>query len=329
MINVTILVYDYVLAAAVMSINDLLYFAGHIYQRARPNESAPRFRIQLASKDSKPVNTMNQLTITPHCGINDIQSSDIYLVPTIAGDVEQTLADNLWLIRTLQQANQTNSLIGSNSNGSFFLAEAGLLQNKKATTFWNNANLFRARYPDIDLQTDQLFIHDGNILCDAGGTSWFDLGLYLIELFCDHQTAMDTAKYFMVDLERSSQRSFTPLASKKHHSDRVILAVQHWMETHYSDEISIVAMSTQFSLSHRSLVRRFKLATGITPLNYLQEVRLDAASQLLIKTNKTIEEITHAVGYEDISSFIRLFKRKTNFSPNSYRARFRAVHVTR
>lgn len=209
------------------------------------------------------------------------------------------------------------------------LAEAGLLEGKKATTFWDNVALFRSRYPTVDLRPDQLLIHDGNILCDAGGISWFDLGLYLIELFCDHQTAMDTAKYFMVDLERSTQLSFTPLVSKQHHSDRPILEIQSWMEEHYAGSVSMEEVSKRFGLSNRTLVRRFKLATGVTPLNYLQEVRLNAAGRLLVQSNQTVEEITHAVGYEDISSFIRLFKRQTNYTPNSYRARFRAVHVAR
>lgn len=338
-ITVTILVFDYVLAAAVMSISELLYFAGNTYQRSNGSiesdgkEKEGRFQVRLASRDGKSVKVMNRMTITPHCSIDEIKASDIYLVPTIAGDIEQTLNDNQWLVNLLKKVADSESIIGSNSNGSFFLAEAGLFggknAGKKATTFWDNVDLFRSRYPSVDLRPDQLLIHEGNILCEAGGISWFDLGLYLIELFCDHQTAMDTAKYFMVDLERSTQLSFTPLVSKKYHSDHAILEIQNWMENHYAESLSMQKIGDQFGLSNRTLVRRFKLATGVTPLNYLQEVRLNAASRLLVQSNQTIEEITHTVGYEDISSFIRLFKRRTNYAPNSYRARFRAVHVAR
>ncbi|MCL6417616.1 helix-turn-helix domain-containing protein [Aestuariirhabdus sp. Z084] len=327
MVSVTVLVFDYALAAAVMGISDLLYFAGNAYQRARKTEGAGRFRVRLASRDGKPVKAMNRMTITPHCAIADIESSDIYLVPTITGDIEQTLKDNPWVVQQLQQAAGTDAIIGSNSNGSFFLAEAGLLDDKKATTFWDNVALFRRRYPSVDLRPDQLLIHDGNILSDAGGTSWFDLGLYLVELFCDHQTAMEAAKYFMVDLERSTQLSFTPLTSKKYHSDALILQIQGWMEQRYAQAFSMATLSDHFGLSNRTFVRRFKQATGVTPLNYLQEVRLNAASRLLVQSHQSIEVITHSVGYEDISSFTRMFKRRTGYSPSGYRSRFRAVHV--
>lgn len=325
MIKVTVLVFDYALPTAVAGISDLLYFAGSSYAR----EGAKRFQVRLASRDGKPVKAMNRMTITPHCSIDEIEDSDVYLVPTITGDIEQTLHDNRWLVDLLRRVGRNDCIIGSNSNGSFFLAEAGLLDDKTATTFWDNVELFRARYPAIDLRPDQLLIHDGNILCDAGGTSWFDLGLYLVELFCDHQTAMETAKYFVVDLERSTQLSFTPLFSKRFHSDHLVLEVQNWMEKRYADKLSMEQVAREFGLSNRTLVRRFKLATGVTPQYYLQEIRLNAASWLLVQSNQSIEDITHTVGYEDISSFVRLFKRRTNYSPGGYRSRFRAVHVKR
>lgn len=328
MVRVTVLVFDYALAAAVMGISDMLYFAGTAHQRAHGSEGSGLFQVRLASRDGKPVKAVNQMTITPHCAIEEIETSDIYLVPTITGDIEQTLINNAWLVTRLQQAAGTDAIIGSNSNGSFFLAEAGLLTGKKATTFWDNVALFRTRYPAVDLRPDQLLIHDGNILCDAGGTSWFDLGLYLVELFCGHQTAMETAKYFMVDLERSTQLSFTPLVSKKYHSDHLILEIQGWMEQHYAEALSMATLGTHFGLSNRTFVRRFKLATGLTPLNYLQEVRLNAARRLLVQSHRSVEAITHEVGYEDTSSFTRMFKRRSGFSPSGYRSRFRAVHVT-
>lgn len=325
MIKVTVLVFDYALPAAVAGISDLLYFAGGSTARG----GTKRFQIRLASHDGKPVKAMNRMTITPHCGVDEIEDSDVFLVPAITGDIEQTLHDNRWLVDLLRRVADTDCIVGSNSNGSFFLAEAGLLDDKTATTFWDNVDLFRARYPSIDLRPDQLLIHDGKILCDAGGTSWFDLGLYLVELFCDDQTAMETAKYFMVDLERNTQLSFTPMISKRYHSDHLILEVQTWMEKRYAEDLSIEQVARQFGLSNRTLARRFKLATGVTPQQYLQDIRLNAASRMLVQSNQSIEAITHAVGYEDVSSFVRLFKRRTNYSPGGYRSRFRAVHVKR
>jgi len=324
MVTVTIVVFDKALAASFIGINDLLYFAGNSYQR-HSGQSEPGFQVRLASWDGGPVNVMNGLTITPHCSLQDLDRSDVYLVPTITGDIEATLEQNAHVIQALKDAAEQGSMIGGNSAGSFFLAEAGLLDGRKATTQRRLADLFRKRYPLVDLRPEQFLTHDGNILCDAGGSSWFDLGLYLIELFCDHPTAMATAKYFMVDLERSAQLSFSPLVSKKHHGDPIVLNIQNWMETHFREPLTMEQAGEQFGLSSRSLIRRFKLATGGTPLNYLQEVRLDAASRLLIQSKQTVEEITTLVGYSDISSFTRLFKRRTGFPPSHYRTRFKSV----
>lgn len=321
MINITVLAFDYVLPAALMGIHDLLYYAG----RAEQHGGQRRFTIRIASWDGLPVRTMNQLTLTPHCAVQDIEHSDVYLVPTIAGNIEQTLEHNPQLIQLLQRASKSDCLIGSNSSGVFFLAEAGLLDQRPATTHWSTVELFRKRYPLVDLRADQQLIHDGNTLCDAGGMSWFDLGLYLVELFCDHQTAVDTARFFMVDSERTAQLTFSPMVSKKYHSDQTILEIQNWMEDHYRAHTPMEELGNRFGLSNRSLIRRFKQATGITPSHYLQETRIDNATRLLVRSNKTVEEITHAVGYEDISSFTRLFKRKTGLTPSNYRARFKAL----
>jgi transcriptional regulator GlxA family with amidase domain len=328
MINITILLFDYALAAAVMGMHDLLYFAGNNYQ-SQHRQRAPRFQVRLASRDGTAVKLMNQLELSPHCSFADIDDSDVILVPTITGDIDLTLKQNTDIIELLRARQNTDCLLCGNSSGSFFLAQAGLLDNKQATTLWSVAELFRERYPEVDLRPDQLLTVDGNTICDAGGSAWFDLGLHLVELFCGHRTAMDTAKYFMVDMERSGQLSFSPLESMKYHGDKSVLAIQDWLEANYPQPISIDKLGKQFGLSNRSLLRRFKLATGLSPLNYLQDIRMDMACRLLVQSNKSVEEVTHRVGYEDVSSFIRLFKRRTGFTPNNYRARYRAVHIAR
>jgi transcriptional regulator GlxA family with amidase domain len=328
MITVTVLAFDYVLASALTGINDLLSLAGVSWNVLHQQTPAPKFKVQIASWDKKPIYTLNNVIIMPHCAIQDVIRSDVYLVPCIAGDIEKTLCQNRGITETLRQLEPSSCMIGSNSTGSFFLAEAGLLNGKTATTHWGYEALFRQKYPDVKLKADQLITHDDNILCDGGGLAWFDLGLYMIELFCDHDTAVGTAKAFVIDTGRTTQLSYSPLISKKYHNDRTIRSIQDWMEANYvSTMVSIKDISQNFGLSNRSLIRRFKNAAGVTPSNYLQEIRLDAASKYLVQSNKTIDEITHAIGYSDISSFTKLFKRKTGLSPSSYRARFKPIHT--
>lgn len=321
MINVSILAFDFVLPAALMCIHDLLYFAG----RAQPDDQEQRFNVRIASWDGRPVSTSNHLTLTPHCALQESGHSDLYLVPTIGGDIERTLTQNPQMIDVLKAAEEDNSIIGSNGTGAFFLAEAGLLDNRIATTHWTTETLFRERYPQVDLRSDQPLTHDGSILCDAGGVYWFDLGLYLIELFYDQATAANTSKLLMVDMDRAGQFSFSPLTNTKYHGDKTVLAIQRWIEQHQREAVVIELLGKQFGLSSRSLIRRFKLATGLTPLNYLQAARIESAQRLLVRSNKTIEQVTSWVGYEDVSSFIRLFKRNTGLTPSSYRARYKAI----
>jgi transcriptional regulator GlxA family with amidase domain len=321
MINVTILAFDFVLPAALMGMHDLLYFAG----RAQPDDQAQRFNVRIASCDGRPVSTNNHLTLTPHCALQDIAHSDLYLVPTIGGEFERTLTQNPQVTEALKAIGENNSIIGSNGTGALFLAEAGLLDNRIATTHWTAETLFRERYPQVDLRSDQPLTHDGSIICDAGGVFWWDLGLYLIELFYDQATAANTAKLLLVDMDRVGQLSFSPLTNTKYHSDKTVLAIQSWIEEHQREAVAIDMLGKKFGLSSRSLIRRFKLATGLTPLNYLQAARIESAKRLLVRSNKSIEEVTNWVGYEDVSSFIRLFKRNTGLTPSSYRARYKAI----
>jgi len=325
--------FDYVLASALTGINDLLSLAGVSWNMLHQQDPDPKFNVQIASWDKKPIHTLNNVIIMPHCAIQDVTHSDVYLVPCIAGDIDMTLQQNPGIIEILTRLKESShepgnaSMIGSNSTGSFFLAEAGLLDGKVATTHWGYEALFKHKYPEVNLKADQLITHDDNILCDGGGLAWFDLGLYIIELFCDHETAVGTAKAFVIDTGRTTQLTYSPLISKKYHNDKTIRAIQDWMESHYVSAISIQSVGKQFGLSNRSLIRRFKNSAGVTPSNYLQEIRLDAASKYLVQSNKTIDEITHAIGYMDISSFTKLFKRKTGLSPSSYRARFKPTHT--
>lgn len=327
MITVTLLAFDYAMASALAGISDLFTIAASSWKSQHPQEKQAKFKVQIASWDKKPLKTLNNLVIMPHCSIQAVTESDVYLIPAIAGDIDKTLSQNPGIIEKLKAINTEKHIIGSNSTGSFFLAEAGLLDNKIATTHWSAEKLFIAKYPQVTLTIEQLITHDENILCDGGGLSWFDLGLYIIELFCDHKTALETAKTFVLDTGRTTQLSYSPLISKKYHNDKTIRAVQDWMEINYQANIIIDQLSSQFGLSNRSLIRRFKQSAGVTPSVYLQDVRIDVASKLLVQTNKTIEEIIDKTGYSDASSFTKLFKRKTGLTPSIYRARYKPVHT--
>lgn len=324
MVTMAVLLFDHVLASTAIGIADLLHFASGAFKTNNPGNEGAGIRVRLISRDGNPIKTMNGLTVTPHCSAADMPASDAYLVPAIMGNIDRTLRENEWILRVLASANSENRIICSNSNGLFFLAEAGVLDGKKAVTFWHSEELFRERYPLVDLQSNRAFVKDGNIFSDAGGESWFDLGLNLIELFLDHQTALIAAKYCIVDSERNKRLSFNPLISKRFHPDRSILRIQDWIDKNYMKDVGVEQLGLVFGLSQRTLVRRFRSATGLTPIGYLQDLRINKACELLTRTNHTISEITLLVGYKDTTSFIRLFKKKTSRSPAEYREKYKS-----
>ncbi|PID41731.1 MAG: AraC family transcriptional regulator [Proteobacteria bacterium] len=328
MINAVILGYDYALSTSITGLADLLSLAGVSWNRLNNTPPERLFNLQIASDTGKPFTCLNSVEITPHISFGQIESPDIVLVPTIGGNIERTLFQNRALIDYLSGLKNQDILIASNCTGAFLLAEAGLLDGKQATTHWGFVDLFRSRYPAVNLMPGQLVTHDGNILCAGGGNAWFDLGLYMVERFSDHETAVGSAKTFVIDMGRQSQLSYSPLISKRYHNDEKVLEIQTWMESNHRNHLSLSDVANAFHISLRTLNRRFKSATGETPNVYLQSLRLESAKKLLEETSNSLTEVTNKVGYDDVSSFSILFKKKTGLTPGQYRERYRSSVAT-
>ncbi|HLA35618.1 MAG TPA: helix-turn-helix domain-containing protein [Rhodocyclaceae bacterium] len=323
MFEIAIVGFDYALGTAILGLNDLLTLSGVTWNRIHRHAATPRFRVTVASADGRAICCINRLQLLPHGALDALPPPDVLIVPTIGGNLARTLELNPRIVDYLQQIDRARTLIAGNCTGVFFLAEAGLLDGKEATTHWGFADIFRQRYPKVRLKPEQMMTHCDNILCAGGGHAWFDLGLYLVERFCGHEAAVETAKSFVIDMGRKSQFSYSPLDARKQHGDAAILAVQHWIDQHASESFSLDSLAQGHGLSVRTLIRRFKKASGETPLAYTQAVRLERACKLIETRPIGIEAIAHQVGYEDVSSFSRLFKEKTGLSPSHYRERYK------
>lgn len=319
---VTILGFDQAYASAITGALDLFSLAGVTWQRMQGRPPQQFFKVQLASAGNKPIECINQLTIESQLAIENVTHTDILVVPTIGGRPEDVLANNRNLLPLIRHFYAAGADIASNCSGAFLLAESGILDNKLATTHWGYADLFELRYPKVMLRPHQLITQDGTIYCSGGGMAWFDLALLLIERYCGHDVASNTAKAHVLDLSRGSQAAYAQLRSKKYHQDQDILRVQEWLENHYQHSISLEQLAQQASMSCRTLLRRFKAATEQTPFAYLQSIRVEAAKKKLETQNISLEAVTNAVGYEDLSSFTRLFKSITGLSPSQYRKKF-------
>jgi len=319
---VVIVGYDKALSSAMTGVADLFGLAGVTWNRIQGQEPQRLFNVRIASPDGEPVKCINGIQLLAHMSYDQVEDVDAIVIPTIGGPVEDVVGNTPELMALLQRADQAGWTIAGNCTGNFLLAEAGILDGKTATTHWGFSELFARRYPQVDLKADQLITRDDNIYCAGGGLAWFDLGLHMIERSFGFETAIQTAKAFVIDYRRDSQLSYSLMRLAKPHKDDLVKQVQAWLEEHYAEGFTVDELAERFSVSKRTLIRRFNAALDMPPNTYVQSIRIEAAQKLLEETERTVDVVMNDVGYEDASSFRRLFRKKTGLTPTEYRRRF-------
>lgn len=327
--TVSVIGFDGALASAITGVIDLFRLAGVTWARINDTPPEQQFTTQLLTEGGRPCRCINGITLMADGDWRDIPTgnsqADLVIVPTIGAPIAQVLEANPGLVDWLggfREAPNGQVRLASNCTGAFLLAEAGLLGGRQATTHWGFSNQFRKRFPGVDLQPEKLITVDGHIACAGGGMAWWDLGVYLVERYAGAKVARELAKAFVIDAGRTSQAPYGALQARRYHSDAAILKLQDWLDVNYTRPVTLQALAAFADLTERSLIRRFKAATGDTPTSYLQILRIEAARQHLENSRVAVEEVTRLVGYEDVSSFSRLFRKHTGLAPGIYRARF-------
>lgn len=225
----------------------------------------------------------------------------------------------------LRRCHSAGAVICSACAGAFWLGHAGLLDGRSATTHWALETEFRAAFPRVELLPEQLLVDDNDIITAGGVMAWIDLGLHLVHRWLGAEIMSATARHLLVDPSGREQRNYRTFRPQMAHGDGPILAVQHWLEARAQDDLTVVAMAESAGLSGRTFLRRFRGATGLTPLAYLQNLRIEKARGLLERTRLPVDEIAWRVGYADVPAFTRLFRTMTGLPPGAYRKRFRAL----
>ncbi|MEM8744889.1 MAG: GlxA family transcriptional regulator [Pseudomonadota bacterium] len=206
--------------------------------------------------------------------------------------------------------------------GVFWLGHAGLLDGRPVTTHWALEDEFRATFPGTRLNADALLIDDNDIVTAGGLMAWIDLGLFIVNRWLGPEVVSATARHLLVDPSGREQRNYRSFRPPRDHGDAAILSLQHWLEGHVDEEISVESMAERSRLSSRTFLRRFKAATGFTPNSYVQNLRVEKARGLLERTRTPISEIGWKVGYRDASAFSRVFRATTGVTAGEYRNRF-------
>ncbi|HEX5167956.1 MAG TPA: helix-turn-helix domain-containing protein [Cyclobacteriaceae bacterium] len=286
------------------------------------------FKIQLAGV-SKTVTLYDGLfTIRPHVHISDVRKTNLIIIPSLNHNFSESVAQNKKMANWILQQHNRGAEVASICTGAFLLASTGLLDGKSCSTHWSAARRLGEMFPKVNWVNDHFITDEDGIYTNGGAFSFLNLLLYLIEKYYDRETAIYCAKVFQIDIDRNSQSQFTIFTGQKNHGDEVIKKAQGLIEKNINDKISIESLATGFAVSRRNFDRRFIKATGNTPLEYLQRVKIEAAKKYLETGRKTINEVMFDVGYSDVKAFRELFRRITGLSPLEYRNKYNREFVS-
>ena len=252
----------------------------------------------------------------------DVDQTDLVIIPPFLPYVEQHYENAKDMIDWITARYERGVSIAALCTGAFILAETGLLDGRQATTNWIYARLFRRRYPKVHLKPERILTKDNGLICTGAVSAFFNLGLHIIETFGSSELSFQCSKALLVDSKRESQASYAIFNCYKGHGDDGILKAQQLMESHLTENMSMESIANQLGISPRHFIRRFKKATSESPLNYLQQMRVEKAKNILETRADTVDEITQAIGYENSSTFRKLFKQSTGLSPREYRNKF-------
>ncbi len=321
MIDVTVLYFPDGSVSSSVAPLEVFYAAGSRWNLCVTSVPEPRFRVTTVSVDGRPVVGGAGVRVVPDKALSEVEHTDLVLVPAGGTDVDEMIRKNAPAIPWLRALHAQGALIAGVCTGVAILAEAGLLDGRRATTHWAVAELYKQRYPNVDWQPQLCVTEDRGVLCGGGVYASVDLALYIVEKLCGRDIAIGCSRSLVVQMPRTYQTHFALVPFGSDHSDALIRRAEDWLHDHFPDDVDLDRLAADLAITSRTFLRRFKSATGETPLAYLQRLRTEAAKRMLEEDRLTIQEVGLAVGYEDVAFFRGLFKRHVGLTPRAYRER--------
>lgn len=325
--KLAIFAYDGCLSTSITGPTDIFHIA-NIHQRIRKDQfDKPLFSWKVFSPDGKPVHTSTGITIAVDGNYSQAGNPDICLIPGVDHAYGYEVMDKTREMRKIlgtliKEYHAGGSAIASNCSGSFLLADTGLLDGCEATTSWWLAHHFNESFPQVELKLEKLVTEHNNLFCSGAVTAYMHLCIRLIEIYAGENYAKCCAKTVMLPNKETTQAPYIPIPHHLKQQDDVVSNAVHWMQENLDQDFQLDSLASQLAVSPRTFIRRFNQATGKPPKQYFQKLRIDEAKRLLESTALSVDDITEKVGYLDVSSFRRLFKREVALSPTEYRKRF-------
>ncbi|MBR0663763.1 helix-turn-helix domain-containing protein [Roseomonas hellenica] len=294
---------------------------------------APPFRVEIVGLQPGPLQLASGVPTSVHRGIASLEATDIVIVPSVL------LGPDGWqkgrhpeLVEWLRAMHGRGALLCSACSGVFLLAETGLFDGMDATVHFGYARAFAAAYPAVPIHPERVLVVAGRreeLITSGASMTWHDLVLYLIARHAGATAAQAMARFFALQWHQDGLAPYIVFEGRSDHGDRAVQAAQDWLATHFSVADPLQGMLRQTGLTERTFKRRFTGATGLSPIAYVQRLRVEDAKRRLERTEASVDEISWKVGYEEPAFFRRLFRRLTGLAPGAYRRRFRIPDYAR
>jgi transcriptional regulator GlxA family with amidase domain len=291
------------------------------------------FHAEIVGEREGALRVASGISIDVQRSIDAVETTDIVIVPSVV------LRGDGWrksryksLVDWLNRMHERGAVICSACSGLFLLGETGLFDGKDATVHFGYARQFAAAYPDVTIHPERVLVISGlreQLVSSGASTSWHDLVLYLIARYAGSTIAQEAARLFALQWHQDGLTPYIVFVGRSDHGDAEIQSAQQWLRGHFSVAKPVEQMIKQSKLAARTFKRRFTGATGLTPIAYVQRLRIEDAKRRLERTDASVDEISWRVGYEDSAFFRRLFKRTTGLAPGAYRKRFRIPDFAR
>lgn len=286
--------------------------------------AASPFEVDIVGRARSTLIAPSGLPIAIQRSIGEVERSDIVIIPAMAVEAGET-GRHPELARWLRRMHERGAVLCSACTGLALLAETGLIDGHRATTHWSFAPILQRAFPHIEMCLHEVLVTAGEreeFVMAGGAASWQDLALYLVERFVGTTAARAIARFELLERHASGQSPYLPFSPRTGHGDAVVLEAQHWLRDNFAVANPVGAMTRMSGLSLRAFERRFRKATGYSPIRYVQHARIEEAKRRLECGDASIDRISWEVGYEEAAAFRRLFKRIARITPGAYRRRF-------
>lgn len=294
---------------------------------------APPFQVEIVGLRPGPLELASRVPVTVQRSVATLDATDIIVVPSVLlGPEGWRKGRHPELVHWLRAMHRHGALLCSACSGIFLLAETGLFAGMDATVHYGYARAFAEAYPDVPIHPERVLVISGKreeLISSGASMTWHDLVLYLIARHAGATAAQAVARFFALQWHQDGLAPYIVFEGRNDHGDLAIQAAQDWVAGHFPVANPLEEMIRRSGLTERTFKRRFTSATGLSPIAYVQRLRIEDAKRRLERTEASVDEISWQVGYEEPAFFRRLFKRVTGLAPGAYRRRFKIPDYAR